>query len=1693
MQHSFLFNNCVQLGSTYILHLQSGYHYSCVQKLRLGPQYDSLSLDISASPHERDTSSSKCTMRGPHAHRHLRDFTGVHALRHLEASNASENPQTPQETSMEGSQASELTVDPTATTDMRAMPPTGGHVRVLVKAKGLLENELATGGTKIPDLSITICGKNLHAPLIERIVELPMDIDGGRLNGDFIIKSHDVATWRYPEFHGRVEVKDAQFHFWDATDDIFDADLDLVFERDRLYLHRAKGRFGAVPMTLTGDMDLDPLTGFYRLSAAVPQVEVNSLRATLGVRPTPFPVVGAVGGTLHISGPLEKPVFSGKATVTRPTPEMLLNCEPTAALEALQAEPAAVAAYDRVAFGEAELIFSLDTESNIMSLHSMHADPVEGGRLRGHGTMNVAPSAEMEPDALDIVATGTSLPADEIARRYLPQGTQLPPDVIDRPASVTATMRGAHLSPVFDVAFALPDGGASGTAKLTRDSTAFTFASPVLDASGCIMLNPPSYEAIKEALTQQQATALAKPNLNGCSADVMFKGFDVLPLTSNEESMRQLAQQSGEPVRLKLNGRTRISGSVVAPLQKLSSNEMTPVDATAEKESGGAMEQGERTESPIDNASWQFNGTLDLEEFKLNQLKLYRGLKGTLSVSESGVAVHARGLRPDEALDIELTLPLLPESDDGIVLLQSPDTNANTRKSSNASNPRRCGSSMSMRCGQLTAAAKLDATGSLVDVRVANVKLDELELASLRGDLQEVSCSLNFDTQTGRGRVNLLAPRYSGLGGESLSGGFRWERDVVRLEKLILQQKNSRYEVQGEYVIPPTVAMPTSTSDLARQRRQDAGLDQSSTGRWRMRVDVPSADMQEILPAARLLQNAASRAPADYGRAKAAFIDALQQFQLAMQDLNTQLMVLAESEVPQSVREDTSRAVHAASTHSGSLHLPGLQDVRGIWSGSVQAFGGGSGATSCEFDVRGQGWRWGETAPGLEAVVAKGSYHSEEGVQLQEFVLKSGDAKLLVRGSLLSDHQDASVLLTDFPLATLRPLFRAVPALQHAAPAVSPAVPEPVSSPLPLGLLANAVSRASEDLAKAGPDADSPIAGMLYVSGNLGGSQAKPTGEVAVRVYDAAVGTTRLAQAQASARLADNMQLSFNVDIIPVEGHRKSGHVRAAGTIPLSSLDRGNTASSGEAEAIADVDAGKSSQSPLDVRLSVRDSGMAVLTSVTPDFRWQSGEADVSFRFTGTLDAPNVSGAARVGRAAIDCPVLKYPLEVVSADVRCEDGILDVNTLDIKSGRKGHLRARGALPIYPPGVSFGPAAAMQKVQNRMTVDINGLELRVRNAYTGQLDALLTLRDSVQRPVVGGSMRFSRGAVYLMPQGQDMGSSGTAPSGATGAGASIGPSSGPSVSKVFALLTRGEAGVAARLEDALRHEVEAVEGIMVEAAGANVTLDSLALHFGPDLRAVYPLVMNFGIAGELTLSGPATPETVDVQGVLRLPGGDVNLVAAQLELDREHVNTLTFGGPGAPSGADPLVDVVLSSGDLRVTVQGRASEWADHLVMQSVSGASAGGDAGEQLDATEAARLLEAKLKAALLADDGQLALSRLASTTVSTLLPKIETQGSVGGTRWRLVSAPAIPGLLDPLLTDPSNLLGSITMGTEAEVQFGRRLQAAMVRKLRDSNVTTQWTLNYNLSSKLRMQFSISSAPPYPKTLTFQFQSSEGS
>ncbi len=104
--------------------------------------------------------------------------------------------------------------------------------------------QLTCTGLNIPDrlgnLFVSISGQGLDGPLIERLIELPMDIHEGCVNGEIRIRAYDDRTWYFPEVSGLVRCRGVSLHFWDAPDDIHDADMDLVFERDRVYLHGAQ-------------------------------------------------------------------------------------------------------------------------------------------------------------------------------------------------------------------------------------------------------------------------------------------------------------------------------------------------------------------------------------------------------------------------------------------------------------------------------------------------------------------------------------------------------------------------------------------------------------------------------------------------------------------------------------------------------------------------------------------------------------------------------------------------------------------------------------------------------------------------------------------------------------------------------------------------------------------------------------------------------------------------------------------------------------------------------------------------------------------------------------------------------------------------------------------------------------------------------------------------------------------------------------------------------------------------------------------------------------------------------------------------------------------------------------------------------------------------------------------------------------
>lgn len=54
----------------------------------------------------------------------------------------------------------------------------------------------------------------------------------------------------------------------------------------------------------------------------------------------------------------------------------------------------------------------------------------------------------------------------------------------------------------------------------------------------------------------------------------------------------------------------------------------------------------------------------------------------------------------------------------------------------------------------------------------------------------------------------------------------------------------------------------------------------------------------------------------------------------------------------------------------------------------------------------------------------------------------------------------------------------------------------------------------------------------------------------------------------------------------------------------------------------------------------------------------------------------------------------------------------------------------------------------------------------------------------------------------------------------------------------------------------------------------VSLKGLKLHLGPELRAMFPVVLNMSISGDVELNGAADPASLKLAGIIHLDGGEV---------------------------------------------------------------------------------------------------------------------------------------------------------------------------------------------------------------------------
>ncbi|PWZ30527.1 hypothetical protein Zm00014a_005699 [Zea mays] len=1431
---------------------------------------------------------------------------------------------------------------------------------------------------------------SFHVQLFERILEIPVVWHKGRATGEVHICMSKGDS--FPSIHGQLDVKGLAFQILDAPSSFSDIVAKLSFRGQRVFLHNASGWFGDAPIEASGDLGLNPEDGEFHLMCQVPSVEVNALMRTMKMKPLMFPLAGSVTAVFNCQGPLDAPVFVGSGIVSRKS-FSVSGMPPSAASEAVMQnkEAGAVAAFDHIPFSHVSANFTFNLDNSVADLYGIRACLLDGGEIRGAGNAWICPEGEGDDSAMDINLSGTIL-LDKVLHRYIPGGIQLIPLKIGELNGETR-LSGSLIRPKFDIKWAAPNAedsfsDARGNIVIAHDYIMVNSSSVSFDLNSRVQTSYINdYLLNKETYQMKKIMPLI---VEGVDLDLRMRGFEFAHIASS------IPFDSPRPLHLKASGRVKFQGKIMK-----SSN-------IADGNINGVL-QSNIDQNKLETNASKLVGDISLSGIKLNQLMLAPQSTGFLSISRDSMMLNATG-RPDENFSIEVNGPLLFTSNEAIqdVRLLSIFLQKGQLRSNICYHPE-----------------------NLTSLEVRNLTLDELEFASLRGFVQKAELQLNFQKRRGHGLLSIIRPKFSGVLGEALDIAARWSGDVITMEKSILEQANSKYEVQGEYVFPGTrdrfPVESQSNGFIEKAMGGHLGSIMSSMGRWRMRLEVPDAEVAEMLPLARLLSR--STDPVIRSRSKELFMQCLHSVGFNAESLNDQLKAL---EIYHDWLDDDTME---------DIAFPGLAELRGYWRGSLDASGD---------------WEWGTYK--TQRVLASGSFSNNDGLRLDKLFIQKDNATLHADGSILGPLTNLHFAVLNFPVGLIPALVQAIES----------------STTDSIHFLRQWLT---------------PIKGILHMEGDLRGTLAKPECDVQIRLLDGTIGGIDLGRAEVLASVTPTSRFVFDANFEPTI---QSGHVNIQGSIPVTYVDnssieespeeadgkqgiiripvwardRGSSNEISEARMVRDkTEEGWEFQlaeklkglsynmlEPGEVRIDadIKDGGMMLITALSPYANWLQGYADVLLQVKGTVDQPVVDGSATFNRAIVNSPFLRTPLTNFAGTIQVISNRLCISSMESRVGRKGRLSMKGSLPL-----KNSEPSANDKIDLKCEV----LDIRAKNILSGQVDSQLQVTGSILRPDLSGMIRLSHGEAYL-PHDKGNGAAVTRLTSNKSSYLLSGfdqSTTSQDVSRILGSLSTSAERDQSDTEKTLEH------GSFNPNIDAR--LNDLKLTLGPELRIVYPLILNFAVSGDLELNGMVHPKYLRPKGILTFENGEVNLVATQVRLKNDHLNAAKFE---PDLGLDPVLDLVLVGSEWQFKIQSRASMWQDNLVVTSTRSVDQ-----DVLSPSEAAKVFESQLAESLLEGDGQLAFKKLATATLETLMPRIEGKGEFGQARWRLVYAPQIPSLLsvDPTVDPLKSLANNISFATEVEVQLGKRLQASVVRQMKDSEMAMQWTLIYQLTSRLRVLF----------------------
>ncbi len=364
----------------------------------------------------------------------------------------------------------------------------------------------------------------------------------------------------------------------------------------------------------------------------------------------------------------------------------------------------------------------------------------------------------------------------------------------------------------------------------------------------------------------------------------------------------------------------------------------------------------------------------------------------------------------------------------------------------------------------------------------------------------------------------------------------------------------------------------------------------------------------------------------------------------------------------------------------------------------------------------------------------------------------------------------------------------------------------------------------------------------------FGGRDQTPSFALNLSLQDGSLNGERLSLERGELKLQDNR---LAIDWV-LRGGDASEAVSLRGEVPLDVASEG-----------------------LELRIGSRGDGLRFLTALSGSaVRWKEGSADLELLIRGSLLKPVANGFLRFSNGVMQ--LADQTVRDLDAVVLFDFSSLEMQTLSARVGDKGSLNGSGDLNLFSPG------------EKRLKFTVKRAPFKL-SRMAAVADGTVEIGGSLFRPVLGGELALSHGAINVQP-----GELATedAPNKPTSLPALL--ESKWDFSKPLLVMGR-------QLESSSSQDLRAAL-----PDWSSVRFERFRVRFGRDFRVEVPNVLNFGAGGQLTLNGPLDPD-IQISGVVRLLRGRLGLFTTTFSLDPDAPNVAVF----TPSlGLIPYLDIVL---------------------------------------------------------------------------------------------------------------------------------------------------------------------------------------